>query len=97
MIRIVEGDDSSRVYRNIYSLLLSNDNLDIKNIHSVDVNKTENNVLNIAFDYKDDYRVMIDIYSDRIEISAPDIVKSRFIKLITDSYPEYESLFNLST
>lgn len=97
MIRIVEGDDSSRVYRNIYSLLLSNDNLDIKNIHSVDVNKTENNVLNIAFDYKDDYRVMIDIYSDRIEISAPDIVKSRFIKLITDLYPEYESLFNLST
>lgn len=93
MIRILEDKDPSEVYRNIYNLVQSDENSEIDDLHSVDINKTKDGYLNIAFDYKHDMRVMINIHPDgSIEIEAPDGVRSNFSTMIKDQYPQYEIL-----
>lgn len=92
MIRILESNDNQIIYKNIFRLIQKESELDsdIKNIHSIDVNKSNDGLLNITFDYKDDFRVSVKIDNDEeIIIDALDNIKNYFSNIINKKYPQY--------
>ena len=88
MILVEQMED---VYNDIYDLITDMDSEEIKRVHNISAEQLDDDVLNIAFDYDHDYRVMITI-DDKINIEAPDDVKALFQTMITDAYPEYSDM-----
>ena len=88
MILIERMED---VYNDIYDLIQDMESEDIKNVHNISSELLDDDVLNIAFDYDYDYRVMITI-DDKINIEAPDDIKTFFQTMIADAYPKYSDL-----
>lgn len=88
---LIEQIDTESIYNDIYDLIQDMDSQDIKDVHNISSEVLDDDVLNIAFDYDHDYRVMITI-DDKINIEAPDDIKSFFQTMIKDAYPKYSDL-----
>lgn len=96
MVKILLDDLSSdelyNIYNNVYNLIDGESNLDnsINNVHSININQTPNNWLNISFDYYTKFRVVVYIKPNGdIQIIAPDSIKDRISSLILNEYPDY--------
>lgn len=88
---MVEVLTSKNIYHDIYKLFVTEQELDdnIKNVHSIDLDKLEDKWLNVVFDYGA-IRVQIDITDDpHIVITATDEIKNYVKSVITKEYPNY--------
>lgn len=97
---IIENTDNTyefspkTVYRNIYKIIkdLEIYNPSVSNVHSIDAALTETGLLNVMFDYDNDYLVRIDIQrSGYIIIYTHENIADIVEGWIVNSYPEYEN------